>query len=113
MDERKPLRIELLTSGGFTGRGVGSIRIDGNSAVTDGGLSTELTPDEVARLDRLPILRSIRPRQVTPDAIVYTLIVDGRRWMWGEGSAPPEFTNWATALLDIRRRVVDQTPSSM
>lgn len=111
------MRIALETSGGFTGRGIGSIVIDGHNAVADGRHTTELTPEELARLDRLPILRrASRPPSITPDAVVYTLTVDGQRWVWGEGAAPPDFTNWANALLAIRERVVTggaQAPSSM
>ncbi|HSP35874.1 MAG TPA: hypothetical protein VLU46_16295 [Thermoanaerobaculia bacterium] len=106
------MRIELVTSGGFTGLGVGSIRIDGTTAVVDGGVATELTAAEVARIDRLPILKRLTPRGSTPDSIVFTLVIDGQRWRFGEHGAPPEFANWANALLEIRRRVVDQTPSS-
>jgi hypothetical protein len=116
MAERKPMRIALETSGGFSGRGVGSIVINGHSAVADGQHMTELTADELARIDRLPILRrAARPPLIRPDAIVYTLTVDGQRWVFGEGSAPPDFTNWANALLAIRDRVVGggQAPSSM
>ena len=113
MGEAKPLRIELVTSGGFTGRGVGSIRIDGTSAIADGAVSTELTTEERARLDRLPILRNTRSRSNTADAVVYTLTIDGRRWTWRDGAAPPEFANWADALLATRARVLNQAPSSM
>ncbi len=112
------MRIELLTSGGFTGRGIGSVRVDGRNAVIDGGISTELTPAEIARIDRLPILRTVRAPLMKPDAIVYTLNVDGKRWTWGEHSAPPDFASWADALMAIRKRVLEngeasQAPSSM
>lgn len=112
------MRIELVTSGGFTGRGIGSVRVDGSNALIDGGIATELTPTELARLDRLPILRTLRAPLIRPDAIVFTLNVDGRRWTWGEHSAPPDFASWADALMAIRRRVLEngqplQPPSSM
>lgn len=106
------MRIELVTSGGFTGRGVGSIRVEGSNAVIDGGIPTELTAAELARIDRLPILRKLRAPLIRPDAIVYTLNVDGRRWTWGDGSAPPDFASWADALLAIRKRVLDRDQAS-
>jgi len=113
MDEKKPLRIELVTSGGFTGRGIGSIRIDGTSATADGIIATELTAAEEARLHRLPILGKTRSPSKKPDAIVYTLTIDGHRWTWNEAAAPPDFASWADALLAIRERVLGKTPSSM
>ena len=107
------MRIELITSGGFAGRGVGSIRIDGTNAIADGQTST-LTDAEQARIHRLPILGKTRSLAPKPDAIVYTLTVDGHRWTWNDGYAQPDFASWADVLLEIRQRVLGgQTPSSM
>ncbi len=107
------MRIALETTGGFTGRGIGSIVIEGTNALADGQVTSELTADEQARLHRLPILGSIRAPRIKPDAVVFKLTVDGQRWTWGETTAPPDFANWASALLAIRARLVGQTPSSM
>ncbi|HSP17511.1 MAG TPA: hypothetical protein VLV78_22390 [Thermoanaerobaculia bacterium] len=107
------MKIELITSGGVTGRGVGTVKIEGSDAVIDGTMTAELTDAEEARLACLPILRSTRSPHRTPDAIVYTLIVDGHRWTWSDVAAPPDFANWARTLLAIRERVIGQLPSSM
>ncbi len=107
------MKIELITSGGVTGRGVGTVKIDGTNAIIDGTLPAVLTAAEEARLARLPILRTTRAPIKTPDAIVYTLIVDGHRWAWNDAAAPPDFASWARTLLEIRERVIGQVPSSM
>ncbi len=107
------MKIELITSGGITGRGVGTVKIDGTNAIIDGTVAAELTSAEQARLARLPILRTTRAPRKTPDAIVYTLTVDGHRWTWNDAAAPPDFASWARTLLEIRARVISQGLSSM
>lgn len=107
------MKIELITSGGLTGRGIGSVKVEDNNVVVDGGIATELTPAEQARLHRLPILGKTRSPVTKPDAVTYTLTIDGHRWTWTDVSAPPDFASWADALLAIRARVVNQPPSSM
>jgi hypothetical protein len=107
------MKIELITSGGVTGRGLGTVKIDGANAVIDGTVTAELTDAERARLTRLPILRTTRAPRRTADAVVYTLVVDGHRWTWNDAAAPPDFASWARTLLAIRERVIGQLPSSM
>ena len=107
------MRIELTTSGGLTGRGIGSVLVDGTTATIDGKVTTELTEDEAARLHRLPIVRTTRPPAATPDAIRYTLIIDGERWSWSDPGVPTDCRRWAEALMAIRDRALDHPSSSM
>lgn len=107
------MRVELTTSGGLTGRGVGSVRVDGSNATIDGRITTQLTASEEAQLHRLPIVRKTRPPQNQPDAVLYTLTIDGERWSWSDVAAPAECRRWAEALLAIRDRALDQPSSSM
>lgn len=95
------------------GRGAGSVRVDGTSATIDGRVTTQLTEAEAARLRRLPIIRASRPPAGSPDAILYTLTIDGKRFSWSDVSAPPECRRWAEALLAIRERALDQPSPSM
>ncbi len=107
------MTIQLTTSGGLTGRGVGSVKVDGSSATIDNRVTVELTDQEAARLHRLPVLRSTRGPSTLPDAITYTLTVDGERWSWTDIGAPSECRRWAEALLAIRDRALGQPSSSM
>ncbi len=107
------MRVELTTSGGLTGRGVGSVRVEGSNATIDDRVTTQLTKSEEARLHRLPIVPAARPAAGSPDAILYTLTIDGQRFSWSDVSAPTECRRWAEALLAIRDRALDQPSSSM
>lgn len=107
------MRVELTTSGGLTGRGVGSVSVDGSNATIDGRLRTELTGDEQARLSRLPAVRAARSPAGSPDAVLYTLTIEGQHFVWSDVAAPPECRRWAEALLAIRERALDQPSSSM
>jgi hypothetical protein len=107
------MRVELTTSGGLTGLGVGSVKVDGSSATIDGRVTTQLTEAEEARLHRLPIVRASRPPAGSPDAVLYTLTIDGQRFSWSDVAAPAECRRWAEALLAIRERALDHPSSSM
>jgi len=107
------MRVELITSGGLTGLGVGSVKVDGTSATIDGRVTTKLTEAEEARLHRLPIVRASRLPSGSPDAVLYTLTIDGQRFSWNDVAAPAECRRWAEALLAIRERALDQPSSSM
>lgn len=107
------MRVELTTSGGLTGRGVGSVRVDGSSATIDGRVTTELTKAEETRLRRLPTLRTTRSPSTAADAVLYTLTIDGKRFTFTDVAAPPECRQWADELLAIRERALDQPSSSM
>ena len=107
------MHVELITSGGLTGRGVGSVRVEGSNATIDGRVTTRLTEAEEARLHRLPIVRTGRAPGRTPDAVLYTLTIDGQRFTWSDVSAPAECQRWAEALLAIREPALDQPSSSM
>lgn len=107
------MRVELITSGGLTGLGLGSVKVDGTSATIDGRVTTKLTETEEARLQRLPIVRASRPPAGSPDAVLYTLTIDGQRFSWSDVAAPAECRRWAEALLAIRERTLDQPSSSM
>ena len=100
------MRVSLVTSGGLTGQGVGSVTIEDDRALIDGHVSTPLTAEEEARLHRLPIVRASRPLRATPDAVTYTLVIDGVRWTWNDANAPQECSSWADALLKIRARAL-------
>lgn len=107
------MRVELTTSGGLTGRGIGSVRVDGSSATIDGRVTTGLTQAEEARLNRLPIVRTARSPRGGPDAITYTLTIEGERFIFDDVAAPPECRRWAEVLLAIRERALDQPSSSI
>lgn len=107
------MRIELTTSGGLTGRGIGSVKVEGSTATIDGSVTTQLTDVEEARLHRLPIVRRSRTGAPTPDAVQYTLTIDGERFSWTDGGAPNDCQRWAETLLAIRDRALDQPSSSM
>ena len=107
------MHVELITSGGLTGRGVGSVRVEGSNATIDGRVTTQRTEAEQARLHRLPIVRTARASGGAPDAVLYTLTIDGQRFSWNDVSAPAECQRWADALLAIRDRALDQPSSSM
>ena len=73
------MHVELVTSGGLTGRGVGSVKVDGTLATIDNRVTTELTAAEEAQLHRLPIIRKARPHAPKPDAVQFVLTIDGER----------------------------------
>jgi len=70
------MRVELITSGGLTGQGVGAVRVEGSSATIDGRVTTQLTEAEEARLHRLPIVRASRPEQVEQNAAASGIELD-------------------------------------
>ena len=107
------MRVQLETSGGLTGRGVGSVSVDGSHATIDGRVTTELTKAEKTRLSGLPVVRATRSPAGAPDAVLYTLTIEGQRFIWTDVSAPAECRRWAEALLAIRDRALDQPSSSM
>lgn len=108
------MTIQLTTSGGFTGRGAGSVKVDGRSATIDNRLTVELTAAESASLANLPELRAARRgASATPDAITYTLTIDGKSWSWSDAEPPGHCQRWAAALLAIRDRALGQPSSSM
>ena len=107
------MRVELTTSGGLTGRGVGSIRVEGSSATIDGRVTIELTKAEETRLSRLPTVSRTRSPSAAPDAVLYTLTIEGQRFIFTDVAAPPECRRWADELFAIRERALDQPSSSM
>lgn len=107
------MRVELTTSGGLTGRGLGSVVIEGRRAIIDGKVSSQITDAEEARLSRLPIVRSTRSPRGSADAVSYTLVIDGHRWTWTDAAPPSDCSRWAEVLLAIRERALAQPSSSM
>ncbi|HEX9163207.1 MAG TPA: hypothetical protein VF980_15990 [Thermoanaerobaculia bacterium] len=109
------MRIELTTSGGLTGRGVGSVTIDGADATIDGRTKLRITREEQSRLEHVARPESHPRRSFTPDAVIYSLTIDGNQWSWDDAAPAPECERWAEMLLAIRERALalDQTSSSM
>ncbi|MGZ5476170.1 MAG: hypothetical protein ACXW29_07390 [Thermoanaerobaculia bacterium] len=77
------MRISLTTTGGLTGRGVGSVTVQANLA--------------------LPKPKPTPPPKPTPDAITYTLTIDGQQWSWTDANTPDDCQAWADALLKLIR----------
>jgi hypothetical protein len=88
------MKIELTTSGGLTGRGIGNIAVD----------LDRLTPSEQERLASLPLPKPTPSPKPAPDAINYTLRIDGQLWSWTDVDAPADCVAWADALLAIAHR---------
>ncbi len=91
--------IELTTEGGFTGRGIGSIRIEGRKVIANGRHVRDLTAAESQRLAALAAaVDDISSTTTTPDAIRYRLRVGNRLLTWTDADRlPPP----AQALFDF------------
>ncbi|HEY3053581.1 MAG TPA: hypothetical protein VGK04_09370 [Thermoanaerobaculia bacterium] len=96
------MKIELTTSGGLTGRGIGSVTIDAG---------TQLTLSEQQRLASLPKPKKTHSPQRAPDAITYTLRIDGEEWTWTDVNAPKDCQAWSDVLLAIRERIAHPSSS--
>jgi len=111
---RRPWKLELMTSGGFTGKGSGSITIDSAGAVNitmanGAHCSVKATDDELKRYDALLTSahpekwrRSYAPENKCCDRIEYdlTLTSADRKYVTDWISAPLPMPNDLSALGD-------------
>ena len=102
-------RISLTTDGGFTGRGIGGITIEGRKVTATGSgkpCSGTLTDAEAAQLEKTRFEASTAAGPGKPDQIHYVLQVGDRTASW-YGEEPPEGAAALFHLLwKIRQRVV-------
>ena len=95
------------TDGGFTGRGIGWVAIDGNRVTANDGFRTfegTLSADEERELQSL--LDSVQwdasPGEVHPDQITYTLTEGTRSVSWRGESEANEVHEW---MWKLRARI--------
>jgi len=107
------LILSIKTDGGFTGRGVGQLSIDGQKATTErcAGTITRAESDHlgaaIAAAKKLKWRESYG--QVHPDAVQWTLEVDDRKASWYDGSdLPKELEALRDAAWKVRGRVISE-----
>lgn len=82
--------IELTTDGGFTGRGIGSVRIEGTKLSVNGRFVRDLTPSQAAGFARLAAAVSDFAGSATsPDAIAYRLQAGEHTITWRDSDRLP------------------------
>jgi len=81
------MKVRLETDGGFTGRGIGYVEIDGRKVtgsdgfrVSSGALSEDEERELGSLLERVPWGATLG--DVHPDQITYTLTYEGRSVSW-------------------------------
>ena len=103
-------RISVTSEGGFAGRGVGGIVIDGGqvtAAMGQKSCTAALTEGERDKLQKLiPIRDSNEAGHGSPDQIKYTLTAGGHTASWFGEQAPPEIAPLFQLLWQIRQRVL-------
>ena len=102
------MKVKLETDGGFTGRGMGSLVVDGTKVTaSDGRRSVEgtLTDGEEASIRAaIPENWPESTGKGWPDQIRYSLTIDGKKASWyGEGGT---FDEIHEVLWKIRDRVL-------
>jgi hypothetical protein len=113
----RPWTIEVSTTGGFTGRGIGTFAIDSDGKVSVRKMNGdpcryEATPEEFERIEKL--LAAARPRKwresYVPensccDRILYSMTVDeagdvrGTRWIDAPPPMPADLVALANAIV--------------
>src|SRR4051794_24060035 len=105
------LILSLKTDGGFTGRGVGQLSIDGQKVTTERCAGT-ITRAECDRLTAaIAAAKKLKWResygQVHPDAVLWTLEIDDRKASWYDGNdLPKELDALREAAWKVRGRVI-------
>jgi len=103
-------RISITSEGGITGRGVGSIVIDGGQVTATLGQKScvgALTEAERDKLQKLiPIRDSNEAGHGGPDQIRYTLTAGDHTASWFGEEAPKEIAPLFRLLWEIRQRVL-------
>lgn len=108
-------RLTVETSGGFTGRGVGSVSIDGADVNADArcrGTLSDAERDQLARLAATAHPDRWKSEYETPghpDVVTYTLTLDGTKTTWqGEEpeGLPKEIAGLRAFAWDVRGRVL-------
>ena len=109
------LILSLKTDGGFTGRGVGQLSIDGRKVTTERceGTITHAESDHLA--GAIAAARKLKWREsygkVHPDAVQWTLELDDRKASWYDGDdLPKELQELRDAAWKVRGRVVSECP---
>jgi len=106
-----PLRIEVTTDGGFAGRGLGSVTVDGTSVAAKDlarSCNGELTAKEqetIAR-DAAAFSPSKESKPAHPDQIGYTLTVGEQSMSWYGEEAPAAAAPLFNAVWHARQRVL-------
>ena len=104
--------LTIKTDGGFTGRGLGHLAINGEKVTTercDGKLSRaecDLLTSAIAAAKKLKWRDSYG--HAAPDAVEWTMELDDRKASWYDSSeVPKELDNLRTAAWKVRQRVID------
>ncbi len=82
--------IELTTDGGFTGRGIGSVHIEGTRLSVNGQFVRDLTQSQAAAFTRLAsAVSDFAGSAASPDAIAYRLQAGKHTITWRDGDRLP------------------------
>lgn len=105
-----PLALKITTDGGFAGRGVGSLTIDGEKAATERCDGTLTASERESLTAALAALKKLKLRdsygKVHPDAVQWTLEFDGRKTSWYDGNdLPKELGELRESAWKARNRV--------
>ena len=107
------LILTIKTDGGFTGRGVGQLSIDGRKVTTERCAGT-ITRAECDRIDAaIAEAKKLKWResygQAHPDAVQWTLEIDDRKASWYDGNdLPKELQALRDAAWKVRGRVISE-----
>jgi hypothetical protein len=113
MPSQQPIpRIEVTTDGGFVGRGIGGVVIDGTTVTATDLARTckgELTPREEVSLSHAiaKFKDSGKSPAGHPDEIGYTLVLAGQSTSWHGETAPPGAAAVFKSVWRVRQRVLD------
>lgn len=99
--------IELTTEGGLTGRGVGNLRVEGDTLFLNGQRRRQITEAEGARLDLLTgtLPQVSRRKERPPDGIRYQVRVGDQSVSWTDADfdrLPDEIRRLFAALWNMR-----------
>jgi len=104
-----PISLSITTDGGFSGRGIGSISIDGKEVETD-RCRGALTAEEEKALQRLAAdahpesWKESYGEPARPDQVHYTLTLAGRTTSW-HGETQPDLPKEVSALRELAWKV--------
>jgi len=107
------LILSLKTDGGFTGRGVGQLSVDGQKVTTERCAGT-ITRAESDRLTAaIAAAKKLKWREsygkVHPDAVLWTLEIDDRKASWyDDNELPKELDDLRDEAWKLRERVISE-----
>jgi hypothetical protein len=107
------LNLSIKTDGGFTGRGVGQLAIDGDKATTERCEGTVTAEERQQLIAAISVAKKLKWSEsyghAHPDAVRWTLETAGRTTSWYDGNdLPKELQELRDLAWKVRGRVVSE-----